>query len=186
MMHHIRPYRIFQHLGEDTDVQLKIPTMRGTESLTVMAIDTLLLIAVARIIHAKSILELGTGLGYTALHLAQNTTADIITLDSENKPWVFCGTRWSESITTLTGSVEDINPNPVDMVFCDINPDLELCQICTRLAFDCKPKVIAWHDYRNAVYPAQTDNLDRLSQTHAIYHVEDTGMCFWFADGRTL
>lgn len=186
MMHHIRPWRIFQHLGDDNEVSLKIPTMRGTESLTVMAIDTLLLIAISRIVQAKSILEIGTGLGYTALHLAKNTTAEITTIDENDMPGVLDGCDLLWKIHRLTGDVSFVKPWPMDMVFCDINPDLELCRICTRLAFDCNPKVIAWHDYRNAVYPAQTENLDRLSEEVPIYHVEDTGMCFWFADGRTL
>lgn len=186
MMHHIRPWRIFQYLGDDNEVSLKIPPMRGTESLTVMAIDTLLLIAVARIIQAKSIFEIGTGLGYTSLHLARNTAAEIVTVDNRRLECVFDGTEWESRIIQVIGDIANAERMQADMVFCDINPDLDCCRISTRLAFDCTPKVIAWHDYRNAVYPAQTENLDQLAETHEIYHVEDTGMCFWFADGRLL
>lgn len=186
MMHHIRPYRIFQHLGTDNKVKMTIPTLPGTESLTVMSLDTLLLIAVARITDAKSVLEIGTGLGYTALHLVQNTFAHVITIDSEEKPTVFEGTGWARSISRVVGDIHDAEAIPCDMVFCDINPDLELCRTCTDLAISCDPKVIAWHDYGNPTYPAQTENLDQLSQSYEIYHVEDSWMCFWFSDGRVL
>jgi len=150
----------------------------------VFSIETQLLIAVARIIGVKSILELGTGLGYTAMHLAQNTVAEIQTVDLVKKRTVFRELDCKARIEQINTPVGNVSPRPMDMVFCDINPTLAMCRICTDLAFGCKPRVIAWHDYKNFDYPAQTENMDGLAMSHNIYHVEDTRLCFWFEDGR--
>jgi hypothetical protein len=186
MIIRIRPHQVFKHLGSDNQAHITIPTVPGTESLTVFTIDTLLLIAAARMVEAKSILEIGTGLGYTSLHLARNTFAEVFTIDNERKPCVFEGTGWDRRIARMNADVKTFPPLPADMVFCDINPTVELCRACTDLAFACSPKVIAWHDFENVYYPAQTENLNALAMARDIYFVEDTRICLWFADGRIL
>lgn len=186
MIHRIRPHQVFKHLGSNNEVHITIPTVPGTESLTVFTIDTLLLIAAARMVNAKSILEIGTGLGYTSLHLARNTQAEVFTIDNERKPCVFEGTGWHRRITRMNADVNTFPPLPADMVFCDVNPTLELCRTGSVLAFGCNPKVIAWHDFENKDYPAQTENIKELAETRDIYFIEDTRICLWFADGRIL
>src|SRR5271170_6047747 len=108
MITNIRPYRIFQHL-EDNRVELVIPTIPGAESLTIMSVETLLLIAVARIVKARKILELGTGMGYTAMHLEMNTKAAIWTVDREKKEWVFDAGYW-RNIVPITCDFTELYP----------------------------------------------------------------------------
>lgn len=181
MIRNIRPYQIFQHL-EDNRAELIIPTVRGTESLTIMAVETLLLIAVARIVKAETILELGTGMGYTAMHLAMNTKATIITVDKDRKPTMFDGTK--REIFQVISDFANYPPNPRDMVFCDCDINLELCRHISWLAFECNPKVVVWHDYGKGT--DQTKHLDNLERSLDLYRVEDTSLCLWFADGREL
>jgi hypothetical protein len=186
MIHHIRPYRLFQYLGGDNHAHITIPTVRGTESHTIFAIETLLLIAAARIVQAKTILEIGTSLGLTTMHLAMNIPAAISTIDIERKACAFEGTGWESSIRRITADIAEVEPFNNDMVFCDCNYTLDLCRMSSALAFACHPKVIAWHDYGNADCPDQFHNVQELSETHEIIHIEDTRLCFWFAATREI
>lgn len=185
-MRHIRPFQLFRLLGDDNHAHLTIPTVPGTESLTIFSLETLLLIAIARITRARSILEIGTSLGYTSLHLAMNTAADISTIDIERKPTAFDNTIWDGRITRITQDVAQVASMPMDMVFCDCNYTLELCRKGSELAFACRPKVIAWHDFGNPESPGQITHMGELSKSHEIIHIEDTWLCLWFADGREL
>jgi tRNA1(Val) A37 N6-methylase TrmN6 len=86
MIHHIRPWEIFKNLGADREVVLKIPNGSGTETETISSLDTLLLIAVARSSYIWTILELGTGYGYTAWHLTKNVSCSVLTVDKDYHP----------------------------------------------------------------------------------------------------
>jgi len=184
MITHIRPWEIFRHLGKKShDIHLTIPAHRGTESLTIMSIETILLVAMARIVEAKSILEVGTSLGYTALHLAMNTDAEIHTIDRDKKTHAFKGTFWESWINFINDDVSLVSPFPCDMVFCDCNYSPELTLKCTELAFACSPKVVAWHDYGNPEAPHQKETLGALAETMDIYHIEDTWVCCWLRGG---
>ena len=185
MMHHVRPWEIFKKIeGKEHDVLLTIPSVRGTESLTIMSIETILLVAMARIVDAKKILEIGTSMGHTSLHLAMNTDADIWTIDMLRKPCVFEGTVWERKIRRITEDVLDVRSFDVDMVFCDCNYSKELTMGSTEFAFECQPKVVAWHDYGNEKdAPHQKETLDRVAEYQDIYHIEDTWLCCWFREG---
>ena len=185
MMHHIRPWQLFRHLDDlDHSVQLMIPAYRGTQSLTIKSIETILLVAAARIVNAKSILEIGTSMGYTALHLAMNLSADIYTIDRERKPHAFAGTDCASRIKFIQSDVIAVDPFPVDMAFCDCNYSPALTLKCTDLAMACQPRVVAWHDYGNPESPLQKETLESLPLD--IYHVEDTWLVFWFAEGLEI
>ena len=186
MINTIKPFRVFQNLAGDTHAHLVIPTVSGIESQTIRAIETLLLIALARIVKVASILEIGTSMGYTSLHLAMNTPATISTLDNDPKPCVFEGTEWEPRIRRISCDVAKAVASPFDMVFCDCNYTLDLCREENRLAFACNPAVIAWHDFGNPNCEGQTQNILELSETMDIYHIPETLLCFWFADGRVL
>lgn len=184
MIHHVRPWEIFKHLeGKDRHMHLVIPSVRGTESLTIMAVETQLLIAMARIVNVKSFLEIGTSMGYTALHLAMNTTAKVSTIDKEAKPCAFEDTRYKGAIDHIVRDVYDVKPFQNDMVFCDCNYSRELTLRCSELAFGCGPKVVAWHDYGNPEASHQKETLEILAQERDIYHIEDTWVCCWFKEG---
>lgn len=179
-MRTVRPWQIFEKLGDDRQVNFRIPPGRGTETETVSSLDTLLLIAAARIVKAEIILELGTGKGCTTLNLARNTNAIIHTCDMKQpeRP------EWKPSDLLRMFPVEsnlfDIHPTPADMVFCDINYTLESISFATNLAFACNPKVVAWHDYGHPAVPHVKPFLD--SRPENLIHVGDSNMVFWFKE----
>lgn len=200
MMHHIRPHQLFSHLGQaghagqpgqqgqqdqqDNLAQLLIPTIPGRESLTVFSLETLLLVAAARITRSQTILEIGTSLGYTALHFAMNTPAStrITTVDIEKKPAAFEGTKWEDRITRLTGDTTQIAPSPQSMVFIDADHSYKWVKQDTHFAFSCSPRVVCWHDYCRH-YPGVVRWLTKLSHSRELFWVEDSWLVFWFAEG---
>ena len=185
MMHHIRPWEILRSLSpQSRDIRLTIPAHSGTESLTIRAIETILLVAAARIVKAWEVLEIGTSLGYTALHLAMNLPDTLIrTIDKERKPHAFEGTQWQRQIRFYELDVNSFVPGVADLVFCDCNYSPELINRCSEVAKACHPKVIAWHDYGNPEAPWQEGVLDKLAESMELYHVEETWLVFWF-EGR--
>jgi len=123
-------------------------------------------------------------MGYTALHLAMNLPAIIVTLDREVKPHAFDGTKWGSQIIFINKDICDVKLYlPRDMVFCDCNYSPELINRCTEIAKACSPRVIAWHDYGNPEAPWQEGVLDRLAESMELYHVEETWLVFWFEGG---
>lgn len=183
MIRTFRPWQIFEKLGDNNQVQMVIPTLPGTESLTVFALETQLLIAAARIVKAESILEIGTSLGYTSLHLAMNTNAVIETVDIEKKPAVFDGTKWEPQICRVISASSDLLPDPTDMVFIDADHSYEAVKQDTEFAVKCDPKVIAWHDYENPFeIGVKKYILGEFARNHNLIHVADSWLCFWFRD----
>ena len=183
MIRTIRPWQIFSKLGNDNEVVLHIPTLPGRETQSVMCLETELLIAVARIVKAQVILELGTSMGYTAMHLARNTTANVVTVDKERKPCIFDGTECAKYIARSDSDIFDFDTSiGFDMVFADINYTRETVARSTEIAFGCNPKVIAWHDYKCPSMPWVADHLDYLALEHDFIHVEDSSLLFWFKE----
>lgn len=180
MMHHVRPWQLFAHLNGNRDITYRIPSHKGSESMTIMSLETLALISAARIISAKTILELGTGLGYNALNLSRNTDAEITTIDREKKN-IVCG---SQRIRSVQADIDNVvMGDTFDLVFCDINFTPETTARCTKIAFAAAPRVICWHDYSHPDHPHVKDQLDVLAETHDLIHIEDSWMVFWFRDG---
>lgn len=183
MMHHIRPYQIFERLQEN-ELRLVIPTRRSSETNSVMMLETALLVAVARQLNIHSILEIGTCHGYTTLHLARNTEARITTVDiAVPNTRVYKGEPEEHRIIELCEDSKMLSPINYEMVFVDGDHSTEGIREDTKLAFRCSPRVIAWHDYRNANYPDVASYLDHVSEAYELYHVEDSWMVFWFQGG---
>lgn len=187
MMHHIRPHQLFSHLGQagqqDNLAQLLIPTVPGRESLTVFSLETLLLIAAARITRSQTILEIGTSLGYTALHFAMNLpSARITTIDIAEQPVVFSNTVYNNRINRLIGSTDELEFPQQDLVFIDADHSYRWVKHDTHLAFSCQPKVVVWHDYCRH-YPGVVRWLTKLSHLRELFWVEDSWLVFWFLDG---
>lgn len=185
MMRTIRPWEIFSKLKFNTEARLIIPNVKGSESETVMSLETLLLITVARIVDAKTILEIGTSMGYTSLHLAMNTHTSIVTVDRDIKPCVFQGTIWAKKIARAQKDIFDVTSlGDFDMAFCDINYTAETVIKATEIASNAQPKVIAWHDYGHVELPHVKIFLDQYADgCDRMIHVEDSSLCFWFRDG---
>jgi len=181
-MKHIRPWRLFNRLNGNRDVTFHIPAISGGDSLTVSSLETLILVAAARIANVKSILEIGTSIGYNAYNLAKNLSAEITTVDIKNRsPRIFDHTPYRDRINAVVCDSALFEPRPFDMVFIDGDHSLEAVARDTELAMNCNPKVIAWHDYNN---PDDKDNikpyLDYLDKD--LIHIEDSWMVLWFRD----
>jgi hypothetical protein len=186
MIHTIRPHQLFSRLGDDNHVHLVIPAVSGQESMTVFALETELLIAAARIVKAKTILEIGTSMGYTAMHLVMNTEAEITTMDIKDKPVVFRGTEWGSRISRLIGDSRKsrfYRGIAYDMIFIDGDHSYAGVEHDTELVFDLLPKVVVWHDFQNPAYPDVTKFLTEFAQDHDLIHVADSWLAFWFRDG---
>lgn len=176
----IRPWQLFAKLGSDRDISYRIPSESGVVSGTVSSLDTLLMIAVIRIMKPKTLLEWGTGLGYNAYHLCRNTDISITTVDKDERPAAYLP-EFASRVEQITCDV--INFHPVrhyDMTFCDVNIP-GITEQCTEISQYINPKIMAWHDYGHPQVPHVKKYLDSLDMP--IIHVEDSLMAFWFRDG---
>jgi tRNA A58 N-methylase Trm61 len=175
----IRPWQIFEKLGaNDRDVHYRIPTEPGVVSGTISSLDTLIMIAVIRIFKAETLLEFGTGLGYNAYHLSENTDIDITTVDKDDRATEL---THEYRIQRVISDVADYIPaKTFDMIFYDVNIP-GLTERCTETALACGPRIMAWHDYGHPMVPHVKQYLDSLPLD--IIHVEDSLMAFWFRDG---
>ncbi len=181
MIRTFRPWQIFEHLGSDNQMALSIPTVPGTTSRTVFMLETALLIAAARIAKAKSILEIGTCMGYTAMHLAMNTPARITSLDIQRRPQIWEGTKWAKDIDYRI--LPEQPASAYDMVFIDADHSYENVKNDTEKALALLPRVIAWHDFMNPMEPGTQKFLSEFAQDHNLIHVQDSWIAFWFRDG---
>lgn len=182
MIRTLRPYRLFEKLGDDNTVTIKIPNIPGSESLTVLSLDTLILLSIARLSQAESILEIGTSRGYTTLNLAVNTSAEIWTVDIEWKPTVFVGDGRAVRIDRLIGTSDDIGGH-FDMVFIDADHSYEAVNKDTENALRLEANVIVWHDYNNPTEPDCTSYIDDFARTHDVIHFADSWIAVWAKDG---
>lgn len=182
MIRTFRPWQIFERLGSNNDLHLKIPTVPGTTSRTVFSLETMLLIAAARIVNAKSIFEIGTCMGYTALHLAMNTEAVIESVDVDKRPLVWAGTEYERQICINYATTDDLIADQTDMVFIDADHSYEWVKKDSEFAFKCDPHVIVWHDYTNPSEPGVKRYLDDIAGTRNLIHVQDSWLCFWFKE----
>lgn len=182
MIRTFRPWQLFERLGADNDLHITIPTVPGTSSRTVFMLETALLIAAARIVKARSILEIGTCMGYTAMHLAMNTGARITSVDIERRPQVWEGTEWADQIRYIDNGTEFRILGDHDMVFIDANHDYEYVKADTYKALKSEPSVIAWHDFMNPMEPGVRKFLSEFADDHNLIHVQDSWLCFWFKD----
>jgi hypothetical protein len=181
MTSHIRPFDLFAHLApDDQDIAYRIPHESGVISGTISSLDTLLMIAVIRILKPKTMLEFGTGLGYNAYHLCKNTDIHITTVDKDDRPRAYLP-DFADRVEQVTADVMEFSPTlPYDMTFCDVNIP-GVTERCTELSLSRNPIIAAWHDYGRPLVPHVKEYLDGLDLP--IIHVEDSLMAFWFKDG---
>lgn len=181
MMHHIRPYQIFERL-QDPELNLLIPVRSSRETRSVMMLETALLVAVARQSNIHSILEIGTAYGYTALHLARNTDAMITTVDVDvPNVRMYKGEPEQSRIQELCQDSKSLSIRNYEMVFIDGDHSRDGIAADTKFAFQCSPLVVAWHDYGNPDEPDVKPFLDTLAEE--TYHIEDSWIVLWFKEG---
>lgn len=185
-MQHIRPHQVFDLLPErpeDRVVRLTLPSRPSAETRSVMARETLLLIAATKIVQAKTIYEFGTSCGATTLNLLMNSEAEITTIDLVSGARDYDGTPYASRVRELIGdSRSAVFPSRVaDMVFVDGGHDTETLRKDTHNAFKLcrKHGIVCWHDYGNEEEPDVKPYLDQLATSNKLYHVEDTWLVFW-------
>lgn len=179
MIRTFRPWQIFEHLT-NPKMELTIPTVPGTTSRTVFMLETAILIAAARIVKAKSILEIGTCMGYTAMHLAMNTDAKITSLDIQPRAQIWSDTPYADRISYRI--LPEQPDSAYDMVFVDACHDYAEVKADTEKALAVNPSVIAWHDYSNPSEPGVKKFLAEFSEGHNLIHVQDSWIVLWFED----
>jgi len=213
MMHHIRPWKLFELVEErdawDRVVRMKLPLRRITKfadySLRVLELSALA--AAIRIVKAERIFEFGTFCGNSTFHmaLASPVGAKIWTLDADEETleraglaelykWredfklEFEGTPVEKKITRLWGDSRrfDYKPFAKSMDLILIDADHSYSMVCndTQAALSMLTNfgVILWHDYQNHGASGNTYFLDELATSSDLFHLEDTLLCFQFAD----
>lgn len=164
-MRHIRPYKIFTLLeapASERIVSVALPSRRGTGGTSLL--ETMLIIAAARIVNARRVFEIGTFLGGNTLNMALNLPDDarIFTLDLDEQHAVdvkqlpedapltqlhlasqssldFAGTSVAGKISTLVGNSTTFDfsawRNSVDLSFIDGGHDFATVKSDTENAF---------------------------------------------------
>jgi hypothetical protein len=156
-----------------------------------------------RTVKAKTVLEIGTFRGVTALTLAMNlpTGGHLWTVDlppgaelpegeldraaaaSRPETPIFLGTEWEPRITRVLADSRTWEPHlDFDFVFIDGEHDTRTVKSDTNLAFDSLPKAVFWHDYSNPQHPEVTRFLDDLDAE--LFHIGDTHLAGWLRPGQ--
>ena len=179
-----------------------------------MLLETAVLIALGKVVNARTVFEFGTLFGVQTLNLAMSLpdSARVFTLDLDPDSFrqimhlqheqdreasrvhlehesklAFLGTPYEERITRLFGDSNEFDFSPfrgtVDLVYVDGGHDLRTASSDTENALTMLPAdargCVAWHDYGNPNYPDLTRYLEELSRERAIYHVEESNICFF-------
>lgn len=166
-------------------VSVPIPS-RGVELTTLL--ETYLLISLAKIADAKTILQIGTWKGATARNLAHNVPgAEIHTVDlnmglSRDSFDAFPQIHAHEGHS----NVIDLGAPAFDFAFIDGGHDYTTVKVDTErtCALMNKGGIVAWHDYRCPQWPGVTEYLDSKSipplGMRDLYYVEGTFLVFAF------
>ncbi|MBI2353857.1 MAG: class I SAM-dependent methyltransferase [Deltaproteobacteria bacterium] len=209
-MNHIRPHKVFNLLGEeDRMARINLPFQHSVTSMLERAI----LASLLKVIAPRTIFEFGTYLGETTLMFAENSSAQIFTLDlgaacdselldgyeqknlgqSLCQKKLFDDASHRERIVELFGDSTQFDFAPyreaMDFILIDGGHHMQVVRSDTENAFCMitkdRPACIVWHDYRNPNYQI-TEYLDELSDAIPLFHVEETKYVFSFHNGATL
>jgi hypothetical protein len=181
-MHNIRPYQLFTLFDapiSDRLVQVPLPSRRGLGGTTLL--ESFLLIAATRIVHATRIFEFGTFLGSTTLNIALNTPPDarIFTLDLDGDSAK--GLRQDDCDAPLTGIHLSAGPN-LDFMHSSVSNKIETI-IGNSQQFDCSPWEgnidLVFIDGGHDVPTASSDTKNALRMTR-----KDTLSCILWHDYR--
>lgn len=98
----------------------------------------------------------------------------------------FASSPYAARVVQLLGDSNDLDATPyldsIDLVYVDGGHDERTVRADSASAFrmlsKTRPAAICWHDYGSATYPDVTRVLEEMSEERALYHVEETMMCF--------
>ncbi|HUF12205.1 MAG TPA: class I SAM-dependent methyltransferase [Longimicrobiales bacterium] len=171
-------------------------------------IDLLSLILLCRALRPETILEIGTFVGYTALHMALNTPADtrVFTLDlpPQNRDTslrttgtdqkligkdigraVFEGRPAGAKVTRLYGDSASFDFSPwhgaVDLFFVDGAHSYDYVRSDTEKALMCmRPGgVVVWHDYGRIEQDGVTRWLHEFARGRDVRAVPNGSIAYW-------
>jgi len=208
-MKHVRPHFVFNQLGDkDRMVTMSLPFQHSVTSM----IERAVLLTLVKLVEPKRIFEFGTYLGEMTRMFAENTEAQIFTLDlghgctSEKldgfeqknlakgieQGRLYADRPYRGRITELFGDSTMFNFRPyegsMDFILIDGGHHIDVVRKDTENAFQlCSrsgKRCIVWHDYGNPEYEI-TEYLDRLSEDYPLVHVEDTKYVYWFDDASS-
>jgi Methyltransferase domain len=168
--------------------------------------DIIGLAMLCRAIQPKTIFEIGTLTGYTATHMAMNSSPDcqVYTLDlppgsnaslpvtmqdvahvelHEQRPYFWDGIA-TEKVKALWGDSATFDYTPfhgaVDLFFIDGAHSYEYVRSDTLNALKCchPGSVIAWHDFGRAGVNGVSRWLHEFSKKHAVYSIPGGSLAF--------
>jgi Methyltransferase domain len=179
--------------GKDRLASIMLP--RGRAFGNDYFLETILLVAAAKIVDAKRVFEFGTYHGTSSFNLALNLPADgeVYTLDLPDTSAIlhaadlqyaeehlalsagqmdYVGSDVEYKIKRLAGNSREFDFSPfhssMDLVFIDAGHDLETAVADTKVAFGMarqEDSCILWHDYRHPDYPELTQYLEHLADS---------------------
>jgi len=106
----------------------------------------------------------------------------------------FLNSPYESRITRLLGDSNAFDfarfAGQIDMVYVDGGHDVRTMISDTSNAFAMlrsdRLACAVWHDYGNAKYPQVEEYLSELSETRAMFHVEESMMAFYLANAASL
>lgn len=121
----------------------------------------------------------------TVQQQAEDAVLTVKHLANENR-LAFLGTPYEAKIERLFGNSNRFDftsyHRQMDLIYIDGGHDAETLENDTNNSFAMlsadRPACVAWHDYGNRAYPQVQTYLDELSKSRAIFHVQESWLCF--------
>ncbi|SKA92852.1 Methyltransferase domain-containing protein [Prosthecobacter debontii] len=204
MINKIRPHRIFDLVpAEEKSAVICLPQKKSLTSM----LERGILLSLAKAVKPQRIFEFGTYLGETTFMLAENTEAEVFTLDlgesydspqldnfeknnlaqhrSNQKQWEIreCGKRVTQLLGDSTLFDFSSYHGSIQFVLIDGGHQTEVVIKDTENALALldrsKPGCVIWHDYNNPHYEI-TQYLDGLSESLKLFYIEETKYVVYF------
>ncbi len=183
-----------KRVGASNVLNVELERIPGIESVRVTGPVSptfrLVLAALAKVLEAESIFEIGTHLGETTWTVAHNQpTARVYTLDlpgpRSDRGRYFRGTPEAVRITQLVGDTASFDFSPyrrqMDLVFIDASHGYSTVRSDTDAAFGMLSELgmIAWDDHTH--YPSVYAYLSEIAPSldRPIFHILGTGLAVY-------
>ena len=174
----VKPREIFNRLPK-SDELIRVPMPHGyyeRESLGLTLLEVFILIALAKSVKARTLLEIGTYRGYTSNALALNLPGCLVTtIDiSPQVEWHNSGVQYVIGDSKL---YTERPPVSVDLIFIDgdhspagFSSDMKLAE---RLR--SRQGIIVWHDCGSP----QFSHIQEFTEGCGAYTVQNTQLAVW-------
>jgi len=174
----VKPREIFNRLPK-SDELIRVPMPHGyyeRESLGLTLLEVFILIALAKSVKARTLLEIGTYRGYTSNALALNLPGCLVTtIDiSPQVQWHSAGVGY---VIVDSKQYAPACPAVFDLIFIDGDHSPEYFSSDTKLAERLRSRqgIIVWHDCNNPLFPHITEYAEKCGA----FRVESTQLAVW-------